>query len=45
LVKAAPLVAVLADADPADKAVVYAELGISMTYHPDGQSSSSRGSV
>jgi hypothetical protein len=31
------VVAVLADADPADKAAVYAELGISMTYHPDGR--------
>lgn len=31
------MVAVLAEADPADKATVYAELGISMTYHPDGR--------
>ncbi len=36
------MVAVLEDADPADKAAVYAELGISMTYHPDGGSSSRR---
>lgn len=31
------MVAVLRDAHPADKAAVYAELGISMTYHPDGR--------
>lgn len=31
------MVAVLRDADPADKAAVYADLGISLTYHPDGR--------
>jgi hypothetical protein len=31
------MVAVLRDTNPADKATVYAELGISMTYHPDGR--------
>lgn len=31
------VVAVLADADPADKAVLYRELGIELTYHADGR--------
>lgn len=31
------MVAVLENADPADRAAVYAELGISLTYHPDGR--------
>ena len=26
----------LADAEPADKAELYDQLGISLTYHPDG---------
>ena len=31
------IVDVLADADPADKAELYAELGVSPTYHTDGR--------
>jgi hypothetical protein len=31
------IVDVLADADPEDKAEVYAELGISLTYYTDGR--------
>lgn len=31
------IVGVLADADPADKAELYAELGVSLTYHADGR--------
>lgn len=31
------VVRVLADADPADKAELYAEMGVSLTYHPDGR--------
>ena len=31
------IVATLADADPADKAAVYRELGISLTYNNDGR--------
>lgn len=31
------IVAVLADADPADKHAVYDELGVNLTYHPDGR--------
>ena len=30
------IVGVLAEADPADKAELYGELGVSLTYHPDG---------
>ena len=31
------IVGVLRDADPADKAELYAELGLNLTYHPDGR--------
>ena len=31
------IVNVLADADPADKADLYAEMGVSLNYHPDGR--------
>ena len=31
------IVGVLTDADPADKAAVYRELGISLTYNDDGR--------
>lgn len=31
------IVDVLADADPADKADLYAEMGVSLSYHPDGR--------
>lgn len=31
------IVAVLANADPADKAELYSELGVSLTYHADGR--------
>ncbi len=31
------IVAVLAEADPADKAEVYRQLGLRLTYHPDTQ--------
>ena len=31
------IVGVLADADPADKAEMHGELGVSLTYHPDGR--------
>ena len=31
------IVGVLADADPADKAELYGELGVSLTYHADGR--------
>ena len=31
------IVEVLADADPQDKAELYAELGVSRTYHTDGR--------
>ena len=31
------IVAVLADADPADKRAIYDELGVNLTYHPDGR--------
>jgi site-specific DNA recombinase len=31
------IVAVLADADPADKRAVYDELGVNLTYYPDGR--------
>ena len=27
----------LADADPADKRAIYDELGVNLTYHPDGR--------
>ena len=30
------IVAVLADADPDDKRAIYDELGVNLTYHPDG---------
>lgn len=31
------VVKVLAIADPADKADLYAEMGVSLSYHPDGR--------
>lgn len=31
------IVAVLADADVEDKSALYTELGVSLTYHPDGR--------
>ncbi len=31
------IVAVLADADPEDRQAIYAELGVSLTFHPDGR--------
>jgi hypothetical protein len=31
------IVAVLADADPEDKRAIYDELGVNLTYHPDGR--------
>ena len=31
------IVAVLADADPRDKRAIYDELGVNLTYHPDGR--------
>ncbi len=31
------IVTVLADADPDDKRAIYAELGVNLTYHPDGR--------
>lgn len=31
------IVAVLANADPADKRAIYDELGVNLTYHPDGR--------
>jgi hypothetical protein len=31
------IVAVLADADPADKRAIYHELGVNLAYHPDGR--------
>ena len=31
------IVAVLADADPEDRRSIYAELGVNLTYHPDGR--------
>ena len=31
------VVATLARAEPADKAIMYAELGVRLTYHPDGR--------
>jgi len=31
------LVTVLAEADPDDKADLYAELGVNLTYHPEGR--------
>jgi hypothetical protein len=31
------IVTVLADADPADKRAIYDELGVNLTYHPDGR--------
>jgi hypothetical protein len=31
------LVAVLADADPADKRAIYDELGVNLPYHPSGR--------
>ena len=31
------IVAVLADADPEDRRAIYAELGVNLTYHPDGR--------
>jgi site-specific DNA recombinase len=31
------IVAVLADADPADKRAIYEELGVNLTYHPEGR--------
>jgi hypothetical protein len=30
-------IAVLADADPEDKRAIYDELGVKLTYHPDGR--------
>jgi len=31
------IVAVLADADPADKRAIYEELGVNLTHYPDGR--------
>ena len=31
------IVAVLANADPEDRRAIYAELGVNLTYHPDGR--------
>jgi hypothetical protein len=31
------IVAVLTNADPADKRAIYDELGVNLTYHPDGR--------
>ena len=31
------IVGVLSNAEPADKAELYAELGVNLTYHPDGR--------
>jgi hypothetical protein len=31
------IVAVLANANPADKRAIYDELGVNLTYHPDGR--------
>ena len=31
------IAAVLADADPEDKRAIYDELGVNLTYHPDGR--------
>ena len=39
------IVAVLADADVEDKAALYAELGVNLTYHPDGRVRSRHGRV
>lgn len=39
------ITATLAAADPADKAKVYAEMGIDITYHQDGRLSSNPGHV